>query len=537
MKFCCYFSAAKRIEVVSLWTVDHILLKLTCLQLICEKSIKQNAASFRCPTLADVRAAITRRQNKIIEYLVALADDSDQYVRYVAARALATFFVMLKMRFDRAWLDALVQVLETRSQPHRMLFSLDVLRYIIEWKVFDILEDCFPGDEIPPIGCECDLLQIHPERFNSSEVKCLCLESLAPKWTRVVNQFAMLMRDQTTSATAYRSCIICFLNLWKSIISVDTRLPITEVNPFYCSLDSSVSLLSNSVTPLIWKHILSLFNETLCYGRTFALELADLAAEPCSLAHVIVRHVKDRRLLKAVPHISGAASFGGGTNNGGDKILLKKIVLMILKAVAVTIKEAKYDSSSDSSASSDHEDGDRDMDMISRSIYDVLKKLDIFVKENEDFHPSTRLASWIVHLFIGCDKNFFIESMVCCLDVARVLCYRSNNLPELRKDLNPSETFLTFLNATSFNVDLLVGYLKEEKTCFLIYIINFLKYLRDQWGEFIETCKYELPTVGKLLRELRFTIEREVEINQITYDVSPVLSLLVACEQRLRLPE
>ncbi|KAK7604393.1 hypothetical protein V9T40_005579 [Parthenolecanium corni] len=513
-------------------SVDQLLTQISCVELICAKSLKQSANPYRCRTLVDLRSDIVRRQSDIADFLISLADDDDQYVRYAAARTLTIYFIILRTRLNRSWMRKLVDWLTNRAPPHRMLFALDVLKRLVEWSDFEehVLEDCFPEDEIP--APDCHMLSMHAERADSSDVKCVCVETLAPKWPRVVTQFATLIREQSDG---YRTCTLTFLSLWEAIVSVKANLSIVDTKPFYGSLDASVSLLSSNVPPLVWKHVLSLFNEVLCYGSTLALQ-HDLAGEPCTLAHVIVRQVKDRRLLRIVPHISAGGGFGS-TSNEGDKMLLKRMVLLVLKAVAVTIKEAKYDSSSDSSVGSEHEDEDRDMDMISRSIHDVLKKLDAFVKENEDFHPSTRLASWIVRLFVDQD-DYLVESMVCCVDVARVLCYRNSSLlPELRKDLNPSETFLTFLNATSFNVDLMVDYLKSNETCFLLYILNFLKYLRDQWGEFIETCKYELPAVGKLFSDLRTRIEREVLINQITYNISPVISLLVACEQRICSPE
>lgn len=513
-------------------SVDQLLTQISCVELICAKSLKQSANPYRCRTLVDLRSDIVRRQSDIADFLISLADDDDQYVRYAAARTLTIYFIILRTRLNRTWMRKLVDWLTNRAPPHRMLFALDVLKRLVEWSDFEehVLEDCFPEDEIP--APDCHMLSMHAERADSSDVKCVCVETLAPKWPRVVTQFATLIREQSDG---YRTCTLTFLSLWEAIVSVKANLSIVDTKPFYGSLDASVSLLSSNVPPLVWKHVLSLFNEVLCYGSTLALQ-HDLAGEPCTLAHVIVRQVKDRRLLRIVPHISAGGGFGS-TSNEGDKMLLKRMVLLVLKAVAVTIKEAKYDSSSDSSVGSEHEDEDRDMDMISRSIHDVLKKLDAFVKENEDFHPSTRLASWIVRLFVDQD-DYLVESMVCCVDVARVLCYRNSSLlPELRKDLNPSETFLTFLNATSFNVDLMVDYLKSNETCFLLYILNFLKYLRDQWGEFIETCKYELPAVGKLFSDLRTRIEREVLINQITYNISPVISLLVACEQRICSPE
>lgn len=512
--------------------VDQLLTQVSCVELICVKSLKQSANPYRCRTLVDLRNNLVRRQSDIADYLLSLANDDDQYVRYAAARALAIYFLILRTRLNQTWVRKLVDCLTHRVPPHRMLFALDVLKRLVEWSDFEehVLEDCFPEDEIP--APDCHMLSMHAERPDSSDVKCLCVETMAPKWPRIVAQFATLIRDQSDG---YRTCTLTFLSLWEAIVSVKANLSIVDTKPFYGSLEASVSLLSTNVPPLVWKHVLSLFNEVLCYGSTLALQ-HDLAGEPCTLAHVIVRQVKDRRLLRTVPHIGAGGGFGSCSSEG-DKMLLKKMVLLVLKAVAVTVKEAKYDSSSDSSVGSEHEDDDRDMDMISRSIHDVLKKLDVFVKENEDFHPSTRLASWIVRLFIDQD-DYLVESMVCCVDVARVLCYRNSNLlPELRKDLNPSETFLTFLNATSFNVDLMVDYLKSNETCFLLYILNFLKYLRDQWGEFIETCKYELPAVGKLFSDLRTRIEREVLIDQITYNISPVVSLLVACEQRICSPE
>lgn len=512
-------------------TVDQILAQVTCIELICAQSLKQSINPYRCRTLLDLRNELVRRQSDVAQYLLALADDADQYVRYAAARALAIYFIVLRTRLNRTWLRQLVDSLAHRTPPYRTLFALDALKRLVEWTDLEehVLEDCLPEDEVPPAGCH--VLSMHAERPDSSDVKSLCVEVLAPNWPRIVAHFVALIRDQTA---AYRSCTLTFLAMWEAIVSVKANMSIDDTLPFYGSLDTSVSLLSSNVPPLIWKHVVSLFNEVLCYGSTLALQ-HDLADEPCSLAHTIVRQVKDRRLLRTVPHVSGCGGFSGSVE--GDKILLKKIVLMILKAVAVTIKEAKYDSSSDSSSGgSEHEDDDCDMDMISRSIHDVLKKLDTFVKENEDFHPSTRLASWIVRLFVDQD-DYLIEGMVCGVDVARVLCYRGNQLPELRKELNPSETFLTFLNATSFSVDLMVDYLKSNETCFLLYILNFLKYLRDQWGEFIETCKYELPAVGKLFSDLRARIEMEVRTNRIPYNINPVLSLLVACEQRIRSPE
>lgn len=100
-----------------------------------------------------------------------------------------------------------------------------------------------------------------------------------------------------------------------------------------------------------------------------------IADEPCALAHHVMRSVKDWRLLDLLPFRGGTGRFGGGSGNGGDedgdRPLLQKMALLVLKSVAVTVKETRYESSSDSSVGSEVDDMDDDMAVIERSIREV----------------------------------------------------------------------------------------------------------------------------------------------------------------------
>ncbi|XKL63491.1 hypothetical protein PGB90_005855 [Kerria lacca] len=513
-------------DLTNNWSTEQILMLITCVQLICEKTMKQSATGFICSRIADVHNALTHKENNIIDYFIELADDSDMFVSFAASRALTSFFLAVKSRLDQRWLDKLTENIEDTSQPLKVSFSLDVLKRIIEWKDFDehVLEDNISTENA--ILSNCHTLSIRSEHFDSTQVKCLCIKSLESKWVYIVNRFESLIKS---NATVYESTIITFLNLWEAMISVKANLSIIDTKPFYSNLNRYVPLLSNNTSAIVWKHILNLFNEVLCYGSTLALQ-HDMANEPCSLAHLIVRTVKDRRLLHVVPYINGSGGFGGG-NLEGDRVLLKKLVLLILKAIAVTVKEAKYDSSSDSSVGSEMDDEDADMAVISRSIRDVLKRVDNFIKQHVHFHPETSPAKWIVQLFTDQD-DYLVESMICCLDVARVLCYRNNYLPDLRKDLNPSETFLQFLHTVSFDWDVLLDFLVSNETCFLLYILNFLKYVRDHWDEFLDTCDRKIDRVMISLAKLRESVEKLVSKDLFPYNINPILSLLIECHKK-----
>lgn len=528
-KLFCWFHSTDVLwsELTADWYRDRVLMLITCLQLICEVTRKQYAQGKVCPRLAEIRNALIHEENKLIDFVIELADYPDPFILFAAGRALTSFFIVMEVHIDQRWLDKLTESIEECSRPSKMSFSLDVLKRLMEWKDFDehTLEDNTPEEKRNPSICHT--LSVESEQFDCTEVKWICIKSLGPKWPSIVIRFDNLMK---TDSKRYQSCIVTFLNLWKAIVSVKANLSVKEIEPFYMYLNCYVALLSNTTSAIVWKHILSLFNEVLCYGSTFSL-LENLDEKPCELAHIIVRSVKDRQLLNMVPYKEGSDSFGGTKGGDGDKVLLKKMVLLVLKAVAVTVKETRYDSSSDSSVGSEIEDVDADMAVIERSIRDVIKKLDNFIKVHVYFHPEARLAQWIVQLFTDQD-DYLVESMVCCLDVAVGLCYRNNAHPDLRKDLNPSVTLLQFLETVAFDTDLLLDYLVSNETCFLLYFYRILKYIRRNCDEFLYTCdERQIRDVRALLNGLRKSIERLVSKNLFPYNITPVVRLLVQCEE------
>ncbi|XP_046400069.1 protein lines [Ischnura elegans] len=592
------------------WTRDHLLLFLATVQLLCETEVRQRGHGVVCPRLAEARERLVSSQS-LAPQLIALSAHGDPFVVFAAGRALSALLLASRSRLEQAWLDALLSdaLLAARVNPppsppqtpalsiqhsihfnsnnhhrhqpprhlpRRATFALDVLRRVVEWRDLDLihpLEDAADGREDGPpshLPGTCSSTPVTDPEDDESHVKCVCIKALVARWSEVVNEFGSLLRSFGSphsgvgmSGDEKEAAAVAFLSLWEAIVAVKANLSVADTEPFLAHLGELVSLLRPSLPPVLWRHLLSLLNEVLCYGSTLALQ-DTLAEEPCALAHLVVRNVKDWRLLDGLPYRhAGGGRFGGrGAGDASDaagecedRPLLQKAVLLVLKSVAVTVKETRCESSSDDSSvggmgieeEEERRARDADLAVIERGIKEVLRRLDVCVKSLLPFHPEAPLAHWVVSLFSDQD-DALVEGMVCCLDVAvglggpgpltaSSLGGHGSAVPPslfIRRALSPSATFLQFLHAVSHDAGVLLDLLVSNETCFLLYLLRFLKFARRNWEEVVHTAaaigRNRLgEAIGVLIR-LRLAVERLVAKALFPYNINPVLRLLEKCE-------
>lgn len=630
-------TSMRRIAPLSEWPTPKLVHLLSNLQLVFDVYLKQNTKGQICCRIMDVCDALIRNEQNLIDEIIDLCEYDNNFVQFLAGRVLSSFLIIAKdtMTHDN-WMKKLIDNLFSfehinYASARKINFSLDIIKRIVEWKDVEVhpldglaedgeedeegegeggasqhrlplppLENNYfaafyneemvrnssssssqrepthpPQNPQPHVPGQCEIIHLtDSESFDTSNLKCIAIKNLENKWPALVKNMSTLILSNRNTTFA-ENCVLTFLNLWESIISVHTNLSIVETLPFYAQLDKFEMLLLNDHLPCtIYKQMLTLFNEALCYGSTLALQDM-LPEETCNLAHQIVRHVKDHRILDGLPRVrpenevsfighrgdtvtyertsfveaevgsGGLSSVGGSSVStvgghgvddslGMDKTLLQKMVLLVLKSVAVTVKEIRSDSSDSSIDSSDYE-AFQDMVLIERSIRDVLKKLENFMKNTLEFHPESHFSKILIHLFEDQD-DYLIEAMVCTLDVTVGISFRNNAFPELVTMLSPVLTFLEFLRTISNSADLLLDLLVSNETCFLLYLLRFLKYVRFNWSLFTASCRNSdtgvncLDDTMSVLIRLRLQISRLVSRSLYPYDISPVLRLLESCE-------
>lgn len=538
-----------RVAALNEWPVSNILQFLSNLQLLFDVYLKQNNKGYICSRIAEICDALVQNEQGLVEQIISLCDANNKYVNYLSARVLSSFLIIAKTSVNNEWLETLVNYISVENLDFiKVNFALEVIKRVVEWKDFEIhnldaSSNSGGSTESTQARINCTMLPYtDPESFDTSSIKGLIIKSLESKWPELIGKVQNLISQN--SSIQSQTCILTFLALWESTISVKANLSVIDTKPFYAQLENFVSLLNSSLPPIIWKQLLSLYNEVLCYGSTLALQDM-LPEDTCQLAHLIVRHVKDFRLLDSLPYRRSDGytvnSFVGtivstqATQTTIDKTLLQKMVLLVLKSVAVTIKETRSDSS-DSSVGSDDYDFYQDMQLIERSIRDVLKKVDVFIKNSLDFHPETPFSKVLVHLFSDQD-DYLIEAMVCTLDITVGISYHNAVFPDLISMLNPIHSFIEFLKIVSHDPDVLLDYLVSNETCFLLYLLRFLKYVRRNWSKFVNSCYEggtsrvnELDNTMTVLIRLKIQISRLVSKQLFPYNINPVLKLLGSCE-------
>ncbi|XP_068892434.1 protein lines [Tenebrio molitor] len=541
-----------RLAILSEWSTSQVLQFLSNVQLLFDVYLKQNNNGHICSKIVTICNTFVHNEHNLIEQILSLCETRDKYVNYLAAKVFSSFLIIAKTNINNEWLETIVSFLTVENTDYvKMNFALEIIKRVVEWKNVDIhvLEEPQSQDvagsssQNVDINVNCVTVPYSDaESYDTSGIKGLIIKSLESKWPELINKIQYLI-TQNSSVEA-QTCILTFLALWESTISVKANLSVVDTKPFYAHLENFVGMLNSNLPPIIWKQLLSLFNEVLCYGSTLALQDM-LPEDTCQLAHLIVRYVKDFRLLDSLPYRRSEGytvnSFVGTipstqpTQSNIDKILLQKMTLLVLKSVAITIKETRSDSS-DSSVGSEDYDFSHDMQLIARSIRDVLKKVDVFIKVSLEFHPETPFSKILIHLFSDQD-DYMIESMVCTLDITTGISYQNALAPDFIAMLNPVHSFIEFLKIVSHDSDVLLDYLVSNETCFLLYLLRFLKYTRRNWDVFVNSCyeggasrTNELDNTMTVLIRLKMQIDRLVSKDLFPYNINPVLRLLEICE-------
>eukprot|EP00088_Acartia_fossae_P003281 TRINITY_DN11379_c0_g1_i10.p1 TRINITY_DN11379_c0_g1~~TRINITY_DN11379_c0_g1_i10.p1 ORF type:complete len:754 (+),score=133.11 TRINITY_DN11379_c0_g1_i10:63-2324(+) len=436
------------------------------------------------------------------------------------------------------------------------------------------------------ISESCTISELEDEMLcQETQVKCATIKLLEPVWEKFTLSLATItanfpsstrtlpLHEESTSNLARVVYAIEGFSLWRALISVRANLNFVECRNFSANLSVPVHQLKKSTPALVWKQVLETVSECLCYGSTLGLQSIP-PEEPCQLAHTLIRLVRFDGFLSRIPY-NQSKGFGGsaamtspqsamtssqpamtspqsedltarlqtGEEEGGeeeegeesyDKGLVQKIILIVLKSVALTTREARVDSSSgesDSSLSSRESASscNSDLVIIERNMNGVYKQLDKFIKNILPVLPDTCLQENILNLLQEQD-DVLIEGLLCLLDTHIALQNPNKDSPQVSPETCPTLGFTKFLSIVGEDSSVLLDFLVSNETCFLLYLLRYLKFVLKDWGRFVEACgpSYE-STVGVII-QLKSSIQRLLTKDLFPYNIAPVYKLLERIE-------
>jgi len=607
---------------------------ISTLKLLCELAVSQRGIGFICTKVSEM-ANVVSTDEGIWETLLQLLGSSDKFISYISSKCLTSLIILTKVpTVSQAFEELLNSVVTNTRNPLLVTNTLEVIRGVIdhgdeEEHPLQLLGSGLHGTCNPKP--HCTKIEIEEDPDSEVEVKDICITALESWWTRLITKFKTLLANYEEK---YEHSITTFLSLWQSIVSVKSNLNIVDTKHFYLQVGSFVSHLSSALPPSLWKKLLDVFNEILCYGSTLSLQ-DSLPEEPCDLAHLILRCVKSRHFLQGVPYSRSFVSFGGtswikpadsgwesepdpeegtssnrsriepkldeafslstgggmklpssyssahiGENPGesgritncvgsstesatispqpvtiyigpspfavheeleeldaGDRPLVQKVVLLILKCVAVTVRETKEEVDTSDEEEDPEEAGGggqrsptdsdfNDMVIIERTVREVFGHLDSYVKSILPYHPATPLCEWIVKLFSDQD-DVLVEGLLCSLDSFTSFIGRIDITTDFYQQFNPVRSFMAFAETISEDKTVLMDLLMGNETCFLLYLLRLLKYISKNWEKFTTTCGRDLSKIMGLFIRLKISL---VNSPHFPYNIDPIIRLLERCE-------
>lgn len=316
-----------RVATLSEWSTNKLLELLSNIQLLFDVYLKQNSTGSICGRIKDVCDALILNERNLISDIIDLSGFNDKYVQFLSRKLMASFLVIAKdSELLQYYLKKLVDNLFSLNQLNefevqKFSFTLDIFKRIIEWKDVELhpLGDDFDDESdmlpiVPPpietnyfhfginqesnmsdagtsdssrnmarrsdyhtvndVNGDCHLEHLTDSEsfdgFDTTNLKCETVKILENKWRALLDTMKRLI---PRSNQEYGECsVLTFLSLWESIISVQANLSVIDTHPFHAQLDHFVMLLSSSLSTTVYKQMLTLFNEALCYGSTLALQ-------------------------------------------------------------------------------------------------------------------------------------------------------------------------------------------------------------------------------------------------------------------------
>ncbi|XP_064014080.1 protein Lines homolog 1 isoform X2 [Pogoniulus pusillus] len=292
--------------------------------------------------------------------------------------------------------------------------------------------------------------------------------------------------------------LISFTDLLEALLASRNELELLRCQRvLFLNVSYVLNLISSSIHYLIKKKFIMLLKKCVLYkSREDAISGSLFSQTPLldedmlALSNAVLQ-VVDSTWLNGIPLRKKASYFGSSDpapgddpEGGSDQTVLRTLSLVVLKAV-----EFKFRNSTTEDEVKDFHHSMSQLLMFWRS----------HLKSSPQSHPVVHQCEWLSLIFMEQDDDMWEAAK------ALLLIYlKFDRLQHAVADeeegawkflthasgFNPHCIFLFFLEKIAFDSTVLLDFLISSETCFLEYLVRYLKLLKEDWHQFVEACNH-----------------------------------------------
>ncbi|XP_062440041.1 protein Lines homolog 1 [Rhea pennata] len=468
----------------SLCPREVMLLQLTLIKMMVAKVQSQETEFSTRQKYCDIFVLLVK-ETQIDSKLICLLSSSDQLLSHMASKSLASLvYFQLKEEntLNVTWLTFSLKILSefpTNTQVAECL-----------WTLTAIIRDTLKDKDLPKAGVLKKLLAPLDAVLEGFYNSILC------------HHFDSLHYTSPYSEAANN--LISFIDLLEALLvsRVELELPLRCQRVLFLKVSYVLNVISSSVHYLFKKLFIMLLKKCVLYksredsvsGSPF-LQKPYLYEDMLALSNGVLQGV-NLTWLNQIPLSEKASYFGGSephpednTHGGVDQTLLRALSLVVLKAL-----EFKFlNSTTEAEVKGEFQS----------SMSQLLTFWRGHLTSSSCSHPVVHNCEWLSLIFIEQDDDMWEAAKALLLiylksDRLRHDAVDGISLEEAEtwnffthaNGYNPHCVFLFFLKNIAFDSTVLLDFLISSETCFLEYLVRYLKLLREDWHHFVNICNH-----------------------------------------------
>ncbi|KAM9270930.1 protein Lines homolog 1 [Cariama cristata] len=463
---------------------EVMLLQLTLIKMMADKAQSQEIEFNTRQKYCEIFVLLLK-EAKIDSKLICLLSSYDRLLSHLASKSLASL-VYFQLKEENAlnvtWLTFSLKTLLGFPVNTRVAECL--------WTLTAVIKDVLKDGALPSAGILKKLLAP--------------LDAVLEGFYNSILSHHFDSQRYTSPYSEATNDLISFTDLLEALLASRTELelPLRCQRVLFLKVSYVLNLISSSVHYLIKKKFIMLLKKCVLYksredaksGSLF-LENPSLYEDVLALSNAVLQ-VVNLTWLNRIPlsekdsYFGGSeAAPGGDTQGGSDQTVLRALSLVVLKAL-----EFKFQNSPTEAE-------------IKGDFQSSMSQLLIFWRSHLKSSPQSHLVvhhcEWLSLIFIEQDDDMWEAAkalLLIYLKFDRLRHDAAGNFSQKEEETwkflvhasgcNPHCIFLFFLEKIAFDSTVLLDFLISSETCFLEYLVRYLKLLRKDWHQFVEVCNH-----------------------------------------------